>query len=172
MRRILFFIVSLCLLTIGSLSQSVSASPAVTIIKVSIVHDIGKDKDTSYIYQMFDLALNYSWTVDNKQYRFEPHGTDITLLLNNSKAELDTYDVHIESGIQQTQLCYLPLYWATLCLGKISPNDYVPNLIDFIKNGSGYIGICSSASWAVPLSFQPPTTFLESWADIISFLTE
>jgi PKD repeat protein len=171
MRRILFFIVSLCLLTVGSLSQSASASPAVTIIKVSIAHDIGKDKDTSYIYQMFDLALNYSWTVDNKQYRFEPHGTDIYLLLN--KTELDTYDVHIESGIQQTQKFYLwTIYRMPGTLRRITPNDYEPNLIDYIENGHGYIGICGSASSAVPLSNQPPTTFLESWAEKISFLTK
>ena len=177
LKREFVLIIIFSLLTLGTFSQTVNATPLIS-IKVSINIDVNSEGDEHSCADRFYEALDYSWIVGSQKYQFNAEYTDITLLLNEYNQELNTYDVHMETGIQQTQTIdgayqFSPLlafyYDETGKRHYVDPNEFNKNLKEYVEDGHGYVGHCSSAGYAVTLS-QNANTLLEDMADKVAFL--
>lgn len=183
---IVFMILSTASLgTVGAVDQKISH----TVIKVAIEDSReligegwGVPKET------WDHSINYSWTVNNRQYTIQTTGTDLTVLEHYD--ELDYYDVLVMSGMHDEHLFLgarpifrfignMILCWRDenvvggVKYTSVDADLIRRNLLRFVnESNKGFVGHCSGSVLPLRQYNDEITTFAEKLVHFNEFLNK
>ncbi len=144
------------------------------IIKVAIEHSqdvVGIGGSYGGTKDVWDQNINYSWIVNNTKYKIQTYVTNITTLQNLT--ELEKYNVFVTAGIQDEhfwlgapilhEIDKIIIKYTDKIYISVDPNLIRQNLEQFVRNGSGYVGHCSSSEFPLALNHTYPNTLAETF---------